>query len=86
MINLHATSKPKERKPGQRPEAPLVKKTEKHMEEIRRGGNQAAVFTDDGKDLNPHIPHFIAAVPWFYKTNEYMYFLIDPLCANMPIL
>ncbi|KII63737.1 Pre-mRNA-splicing factor SLU7 [Thelohanellus kitauei] len=70
MISLHATSKPKPRKPGQKAEPPTVKKTEKDLDQFRKTNAGSQVFSDDGKELNPYIPHFISAVPWFYKTNE----------------
>ncbi|KAF0986503.1 hypothetical protein HZS_5342 [Henneguya salminicola] len=69
MISLNACSA-KPLKPGQKPEAPTVKKTEKDLDEFRKLGSSSQVYSDDGKELNPYIPHYIAAVPWFYKSDQ----------------
>ncbi|OQV18631.1 Pre-mRNA-splicing factor SLU7 [Hypsibius exemplaris] len=41
----------------------------KELEEARKAGTVPAEQDEEGHDINPHIPHYIAAAPWYIGTQ-----------------
>lgn len=43
---------------------------ERELSEARKKGTAAPAVDEEGKVLNPHMPHFIANVPWYYGSDQ----------------
>lgn len=44
-------------------------KKSKELEEARKAGTALPAVDEDGNDINPHIPQYIAEAPWYLNAN-----------------
>ena len=44
-------------------------KKEKELDEARKAGTALPLTDEEGNDISPHIPQYIAVAPWYFK-NE----------------
>ena len=44
-------------------------KKAKVIEEARKAGTLPAEIDEEGREINPHIPQYIAQAPWYLSSN-----------------
>ena len=43
---------------------------QKELEEARKAGTAPPEVDEDGKAINPHIPHYVSSAPWYLQTDR----------------
>ena len=55
---------------------------QQELEEARKAGLAPAARDEDGKEINPHIPQYMAAAPWYLNNNGPVRAALRAACAS----